>query len=38
MIAQTGTFKARQSCDQTKRMIALRGTFKRVNHAIKQRA
>jgi hypothetical protein len=28
MIALSGTFKARESCDQTKSLIALSGTFK----------
>jgi hypothetical protein len=28
MIAAGGTFKARESCDQTQRMIAAGGTFK----------
>jgi hypothetical protein len=28
MIALSGTFKARESCDKTRRMIALSGTFK----------
>jgi hypothetical protein len=35
MIAYSGTFKTRESCDQTMSMIAYSGTFKRVNHAIK---
>jgi hypothetical protein len=37
MIAPSGTSKAREPCGQTTSMIALSGTFKRVNHAIKQR-
>jgi hypothetical protein len=38
MITHSETFKACESSDQTRgwSMITLSGTFKRVNHAIKQ--